>query len=72
MLNKEINHNKEELGCVPEPLLKHYHKTSMVNSKIQHDMHFIKDDQTSIETIKGNDMHIREILGTYLDSIYNS
>ena len=36
MLNKEINHNKGELGYVPEPLLKRYHKTSKVSIEIYH------------------------------------
>ena len=32
MLNKKTNHNqKEDLGCGPELLLKHYHKTSIVS-----------------------------------------
>ena len=41
------NHNKEELGCVPEPLLKHYHKTSKVSlDGVSPNMHFIINNRT--------------------------
>ena len=68
MLNKEINHNKGELECVPEPLLKCYHKTSMVNSEIWHTTCILSrmikqaSRQSSMASNKGNDMHIHEIL----------
>ena len=40
------NHNKGELGCVPEPLLKHHQKGSKVSLKIWYvTCIFIKDDQ---------------------------
>ena len=70
MPNKEINHNKGELGCVPESLLKRYHETSKVNIEIYHTTCiFVKYDQTikqiskqsSMTPNKGNDMHIHEI-----------
>ena len=47
MLNEEINHNKGELGYVPESLLERYHKTSKISIEIYHTTHiFIKYDQT--------------------------
>ena len=68
MLNKEINQNKGKLGYVPEPLLKRYHKVSMVNSEIWHTICILSrmikqaSRQSSIASNKGNDMHIHEIL----------
>ena len=58
MLNKEINHNKGELGYVLEPLLKRYHKTLMVSlDNISPNMHFIIDNRTSIKAIKYDIKH---------------
>ena len=38
---------KERLGCVPGPLLKRYHKTSIVNlNNISSSMYFIRNNQT--------------------------
>ena len=52
------NHNKGELGCVPEPLLKHHQKGSKVSLKIWHvTCIFIKDDQTSIKAIEYDIKH---------------
>ena len=48
MPNKKTNHNHaEDLGCVLGPLLKSYHKTSMVNlNNISSNMCFIRNNQT--------------------------
>ena len=48
MPNKKTNHNHiQDLGCVPRPLLEHYHKTSMVSlNNISPNMRFIINDQT--------------------------
>ena len=53
---KKSNHNhKGELGCVLGPLLKRYHKTIKVNlNSISLNMHFIRDNQTSVKVIKDN------------------
>ena len=54
MSNKKSNYNhKGELGCIPKLLLTYYHKTIKVNlNSISLSMRFIRDNQTSINTIK--------------------
>ena len=56
MPNKKSNHiHKGELGCVPGLLLKRYHKTIKVSlNSISLNIYFIRDNQTSVKTIKDN------------------
>ena len=48
MPNKKTNHNhREDLGCVPGPLLECYHKTSMVSlNNISPNTRFIGNNRT--------------------------